>query len=62
MAPPLFEWGVRDLQGFVVTDPELCAAVIRGEKPELTVFSTGRRVNIPGREAFRGPEREGIAE
>jgi uncharacterized protein (DUF4213/DUF364 family) len=53
MAPPLFDWGVRDLQGFVVTDPELCAAVIRGERPELTIFDAGKRVNVPGKEAMR---------
>jgi uncharacterized protein (DUF4213/DUF364 family) len=53
MAPPLFDWGVRDLQGFVVTDPDLCAAIIRGERPDLTVFSAGRRVNVPG----KGPTR-----
>jgi uncharacterized protein (DUF4213/DUF364 family) len=57
MAPPLFDWGVRDLQGFVVTDPELCAAVIRGEKPDLTIFNAGKRVNVPGKEPFWGPER-----
>jgi uncharacterized protein (DUF4213/DUF364 family) len=48
MAPLLFERGVRDLQGFVVTGPEICAAVIRGERPELTIFDAGRRVNVPG--------------
>jgi uncharacterized protein (DUF4213/DUF364 family) len=57
MAPPLFDWGVRDLQGFVVTDPELCAAIIRGEKPDLTIFKAGRRVNVPGKTAAGAPER-----
>jgi uncharacterized protein (DUF4213/DUF364 family) len=30
LAPPLFDQGVIDLQGFVVTDPDRCAAIIRG--------------------------------
>jgi uncharacterized protein (DUF4213/DUF364 family) len=50
MAPPLFNWGVRDLQGLVITGPELCAAVIRGEKPECTIFNAGRRVSVPGQD------------
>jgi uncharacterized protein (DUF4213/DUF364 family) len=51
LAPPLFDWGVRDLQGFVVTDPELCAAAIRGEETESRIFSAGKQVSIPRRPA-----------
>jgi uncharacterized protein (DUF4213/DUF364 family) len=55
MAPLLFDWGVRDLQGFVVTDPELCAKVVqnprieipRRAKNESPIFCTGKRVSIP---------------
>ncbi|MDR0451830.1 MAG: DUF364 domain-containing protein [Treponema sp.] len=57
MAPPLFGRGVRDLQGLLVTDPELCAAIVRGERPELTVFGAGRRVSVPG----EGPPRAAAA-
>ena len=54
MATPLFGWGARDLQGFVVTDPELCASIIRGERPELSISSAGRRVNVPGGQGMAG--------
>jgi uncharacterized protein (DUF4213/DUF364 family) len=47
LAPVFFDWGVRDLQGFVVTDPALCAAIVRGEKPDL-IFTAGERVSVPG--------------
>jgi uncharacterized protein (DUF4213/DUF364 family) len=52
LAPPLFAWGVKDLQGFVVTDPELCRAAITAgtshcEAPrEATVFAAGKRVSL----------------
>jgi uncharacterized protein (DUF4213/DUF364 family) len=49
LAPPLFEWGARDLQGFVVTDPERCAAILREEQPGPSFFSAGTRVSIPKR-------------
>ncbi|MDR3162044.1 MAG: methyltransferase domain-containing protein [Spirochaetaceae bacterium] len=47
LAPALFDWGVRDLQGFVVTDPALCAAIVRGEKPGIFIFDAGERVSVP---------------
>jgi uncharacterized protein (DUF4213/DUF364 family) len=50
LAPPLFDWQVRDLQGFVVTDPALCGAILRGEKTGLPVFSAGVQVSIPKKE------------
>jgi uncharacterized protein (DUF4213/DUF364 family) len=46
LAPLLFDWGVRDLQGMVVTDPERCRGVITGENPGSTVFDAGQRVSI----------------
>jgi uncharacterized protein (DUF4213/DUF364 family) len=46
LAPPLFDWGVRDLQGFVVTKPELCRAVISGENRDAFIFETGKRVSL----------------
>jgi hypothetical protein len=46
MAPSLFAYGVRDLQGFVVTDPALCRTVIAGENTCASVFDTGKRISI----------------
>jgi uncharacterized protein (DUF4213/DUF364 family) len=46
LAPFLFDHGVLDLQGFVVTNPALCRAVIAGEEPTLTIFDTGKRVSL----------------
>jgi uncharacterized protein (DUF4213/DUF364 family) len=46
LAPLLFDWGVRDLQGMVVTDPELCRGVITGENLGSTIFDAGQRVSI----------------
>jgi uncharacterized protein (DUF4213/DUF364 family) len=47
LAPPLFDFGVVDLQGLVVTDPELCRDVITGKNDCASVFDTGKRINIP---------------
>jgi uncharacterized protein (DUF4213/DUF364 family) len=47
LASPLFDWQIRDLQGFVVTDPARCGAILRGEKTGLPVFSAGMQVSIP---------------
>ena len=46
LAPPLFEWGVWDLQGFVVTDPVLCRKIINGENPGSVIFDAGKRISI----------------
>jgi uncharacterized protein (DUF4213/DUF364 family) len=46
LAPVLFEWGVRDLQGFVVTDPDICRAVVSAGDPELDIFDSGMQVGI----------------
>jgi uncharacterized protein (DUF4213/DUF364 family) len=45
LAPPLFEFGVRDLQGFVVTDQNKCATGVKGESHSL-IFDTGKRVSL----------------
>jgi uncharacterized protein (DUF4213/DUF364 family) len=46
LSPLLFEWGVRDLQGFVVTDPDICRTVVKWENPALDIFDSGMRVGI----------------
>ncbi|MDR1030625.1 MAG: DUF364 domain-containing protein [Treponema sp.] len=46
LAPSLFRWGVRDLQGFVVTDPDLCRAIVNGENQSAFIFDTGKRVGL----------------
>jgi uncharacterized protein (DUF4213/DUF364 family) len=46
MAPFLFAYGISDLQGFVVTDPALCRAVIAGENACACIFDTGKRVSV----------------
>jgi uncharacterized protein (DUF4213/DUF364 family) len=46
LAPLLFDWGALDLQGFVVTDPGLCRAVVSGENREALIFDAGRRVSL----------------
>jgi uncharacterized protein (DUF4213/DUF364 family) len=59
LAPPLFDWPVRDLQGFVVTDPELCGAILRGEQGGLPIFSAGMQVSIPQNGSFPGTPEHG---
>ncbi|MHB9293802.1 hypothetical protein Holit_02923 [Hollandina sp. SP2] len=46
LAPSLFHWGVRDLQGFVVTDMNLCRAIVTGENQTAFIFETGKRVGL----------------
>jgi uncharacterized protein (DUF4213/DUF364 family) len=48
LAPPLFGFGVRDLQGFVITDPDLCREVVRGRNENVSIFDAGKRVGIAG--------------
>ncbi|AEF85808.1 conserved hypothetical protein [Treponema primitia ZAS-2] len=45
LSPLLFDFGVRDLQGLVLTDPDLCRDVITGKR-EGTIFDAGKRVGI----------------
>jgi uncharacterized protein (DUF4213/DUF364 family) len=47
LAPPLFDFGVVDLQGLVITDPDLCRDVITGKNADASVFDAGKRINIP---------------
>jgi uncharacterized protein (DUF4213/DUF364 family) len=46
LAPVLFGFGILDLQGFAVRDPELCAAVVRGENNTAGIFDAGKRVGL----------------
>jgi uncharacterized protein (DUF4213/DUF364 family) len=46
LAPPLFDWGVRDLQGFVVTDPALCRRLVREELSGAAIFDAGRQISM----------------
>jgi uncharacterized protein (DUF4213/DUF364 family) len=54
LAPPLFDRGAIDLQGFVVTDPDRCAAIIRGnaacadnaEMSAVPFLAAGKRVSL----------------
>lgn len=45
LSPLLFDFGVRDLQGLVLTDPDRCREVITGKR-EGTIFDAGKRVGI----------------
>jgi uncharacterized protein (DUF4213/DUF364 family) len=46
LAPPLFHFGVVDLQGLVITNPDLCRDVITGKNDSASVFDAGKRINI----------------
>jgi uncharacterized protein (DUF4213/DUF364 family) len=46
LCPRLFDFGARDLQGFVVTNPELCGEIILGNRQDLCIFDAGKRVSI----------------
>jgi uncharacterized protein (DUF4213/DUF364 family) len=46
LAPLLFGRGVRDLQGFVITDPALCRKIINGENSAAAVFDAGRQISM----------------
>jgi uncharacterized protein (DUF4213/DUF364 family) len=53
LAPPLLDRGVRDLHSLVITDPGLCAAILRddgdfsgGERPSARLLRAGRRVSV----------------
>ncbi|MDR1257175.1 MAG: DUF364 domain-containing protein [Spirochaetaceae bacterium] len=54
LAPPLFDWGIRDIHSLVITEPELCSAILRetpgsfqnGERPSARLLRAGKRVNI----------------
>jgi uncharacterized protein (DUF4213/DUF364 family) len=54
LAPALFDLGVRDLHSLVITEPELCSAILRenpgglqnGERPSARLLRAGRRVSI----------------
>jgi uncharacterized protein (DUF4213/DUF364 family) len=45
LAPPLFDAGIIDLQGFVVTEPAECARGVMGQSHSL-IFDTGKRVSL----------------
>ena len=45
LSPVFFQQGAYDLQGFVVTDPALCRAVLRGED-NRAVFQAGKRISL----------------
>jgi uncharacterized protein (DUF4213/DUF364 family) len=46
LAPFLFDYGVRDLQGFVVTDPERCRKVVNRESQCGLIFDCGKMVSL----------------
>ncbi|MDR3337577.1 MAG: DUF364 domain-containing protein [Treponema sp.] len=46
LCPLLFDFGIRDLQGFTVTDPDLLREIAGGKRPDLGVFDAGKRVSI----------------
>jgi uncharacterized protein (DUF4213/DUF364 family) len=46
LSPLLFGFGVRDLQGLVIQDPDLCREVVRGKTGCASIFDTGKRVSI----------------
>jgi uncharacterized protein (DUF4213/DUF364 family) len=54
MSPILFDRGVCDLHGLVISDPELCSDILRGragevshgEKPSMQLLRAGKRVSI----------------
>ncbi|MDR3248292.1 MAG: DUF364 domain-containing protein [Treponema sp.] len=46
LCPLLLDFGVRDLQGFAVTNPELCRAIVLDEREDLSIFDAGRRVSL----------------
>ncbi|GHV29456.1 hypothetical protein AGMMS4952_15190 [Spirochaetia bacterium] len=46
LTPPLFDFGVRDLQGMVVTDPDLCRDLVNGKATGSTIHAAGKRVSI----------------
>jgi uncharacterized protein (DUF4213/DUF364 family) len=46
LAPLLFDFGARDLQGLVVTDPDLCRDLVTGKATGATIHGAGKRVSI----------------
>jgi uncharacterized protein (DUF4213/DUF364 family) len=46
LCPLLFDFGIRDLQGFVVTDPDLLREIGDGKRPDLAIFDAGKRISI----------------
>jgi uncharacterized protein (DUF4213/DUF364 family) len=46
LAPFLLDCGVRDLQGFVVTDPERCRKVVNRENQCGLIFDSGKMVSL----------------
>jgi uncharacterized protein (DUF4213/DUF364 family) len=46
LAPLLFDFGARDLQGLVVTDPDLCRDLVSGKTTGATIHDAGKRVSI----------------
>lgn len=43
LCPLLFDFGVKDIQGFVVTDTDLCRRVVNGD---LRIFDAGKRISL----------------
>ncbi|MDR3337605.1 MAG: DUF364 domain-containing protein [Treponema sp.] len=48
LASQLLKWGILDLHGFVVTNPEICESVISGNSVYLDLFDAGKRISISG--------------
>jgi uncharacterized protein (DUF4213/DUF364 family) len=46
LAPLLFDFGARDLQGLVVTDPDRCRDLVHGVATGGTIHAAGKRVSI----------------
>jgi uncharacterized protein (DUF4213/DUF364 family) len=46
LAPLLFDFGVRDLQGLVITDPDLCRDLVSGKATGATIHDAGKRVSV----------------
>jgi uncharacterized protein (DUF4213/DUF364 family) len=46
LCPALFDFGVQDLQGFAVTDPDLLRDIVAGKRPDMEIFDAGKRISL----------------